>query len=251
MSVFGAYSKYYNLLYKDKNYSGEARYVHNLIQNHTPGARSVLDLGCGTGRHDFELAKFGYEITGVDMSEEMLSDAKSILSSLDPTINYLLGDIRTVRLNRTFDVVVSLFHVISYQTSNDDLQSAFSTVKEHLSPGGLFLFDFWYGPAVLADLPEVRIKRLEDGDVEVLRIAEPVMHINDNVVDVNYQVMISEKATGKVEQLSEVHRMRYLFMPEITGYLDAVGIRILQAEEWMTGKEPGSGTWGVCVVGCL
>lgn len=251
MSVFGAYSKYYNLLYKDKNYFGEARYVHDLIQNHAPGAKSVLDLGCGTGRHDFELAKFGYEITGVDMSEEMLSDARSSLSSLNPTINFLPGDIRTVRLNRTFDVVVSLFHVISYQTSNADLQNAFSTVKNHLSPGGLFLFDFWYGPAVLTDLPEVRIKRLENDEVEVLRIAEPVMHINDNVVDVNYQVMISEKATGKVEQLSEVHRMRYLFMPEITGYLDAVGIRVLRAEEWMTGKESGSGTWGVCVVGCL
>ena len=126
MTVFGSYSRYYNLLYRDKDYAGEAEHVHCLIQRHFPGAKTVLDLGCGTGRHDLLLAGKGYSITGVDMSEEMLDIANSQLSSLNvqrgslsshsSSLNFLQGDIRTVRFDKTFDVVVSLFHVVSYQT---------------------------------------------------------------------------------------------------------------------------------------
>lgn len=251
MTVFGAYSKYYNLLYKDKDYAGEAHYVHSLIQKYAPAAGSVLDLGCGTGRHDFELAESGYQIAGVDVSEEMLAAANFRLTSrkLPHMLAFHRGDIRTVRLNQTFDVVISLFHVMSYQTSNDDLRAAFATAKAHLRPGGLFIFDCWYGPAVLTDPPVVRVKRLEDDEVAVTRIAEPVMHYNENVVDVNYEVLITDKNTGARELLHETHRMRYLFMPEIKEIFNDNGIKLVLAEEWLTGKKPGCDTWGVCFGG--
>ncbi len=77
MATFGNYSRYYNLLYKDKDYRGEAGFIHDLIRKYSPEAKTILDLGCGTGRHDLLLAKKGYAITGVDMSEEMLLIARS------------------------------------------------------------------------------------------------------------------------------------------------------------------------------
>src|SRR6478609_3000816 len=86
MSVFGAYSQYYDLLYKDKDYLGEASYVRSLIEQHYPGARSVLDLGCGTGRHALLLAESGYSITGVDRSAEMLSAAQTQLANASPAL---------------------------------------------------------------------------------------------------------------------------------------------------------------------
>jgi methylase of polypeptide subunit release factors len=66
MSVFGAYARYYDLLYRDKDYAAEAQYVHRLIQSHALGARSILELGCGTGAHAVLLAGEGYRIHGVD-----------------------------------------------------------------------------------------------------------------------------------------------------------------------------------------
>jgi SAM-dependent methyltransferase len=249
--VFGNYARYYNLFYLDKDYAAEACYIHELIRKYCPGARTVLNLGCGTGNHDFELAKYGYEITGVDMSEEMLSTANARRASNNSTIQspcFQKGDIRTVRLDKTFDVVVSLFHVMSYQTTNGDLQAAVATAKEHLAPSGFFIFDCWYGPAVLSDPPVVRVKRLEDEAIKVVRIAEPVMHPNENVVDVNYQVMITEKSTGTVEQLVETHRMRYLFLPELELFLRDAGLSIIAVSEMMTGNCPDLTTWGVCFV---
>ncbi len=257
MTVFGSYSRYYNLLYKDKDYSGEVEYVRAIIQGHSPDARTILDLGCGTGKHDFLLAEIGYEVSGVDMSQEMLAVAGAHHSSLyapeviiphqgSPT--FLLGDIRSVRLDRTFDVVISLFHVMSYQTGNEDLIAAFDTVRAHLKPGGIFIFDCWYGPGVLTDRPVVRVKRLEDETCVLTRIVEPTMYPNDNLVELNYQILAQDKESGAFEEVRETHLMRYLFYPEVENIVNESGMSIEAATEWMTGREPGFDTWGVCFV---
>jgi predicted TPR repeat methyltransferase len=73
LSVFGAYSNYYDLLYEDKNYSKEVEFVSSVIRRHAPGAATVLDLGCGTGIHACAFAREGYQVTGLDRSADMLA----------------------------------------------------------------------------------------------------------------------------------------------------------------------------------
>lgn len=252
MNVFGNYARYYDLLYRDKDYAGEAQFVHQLLQNYAPGTKSILELGCGTGAHAVLLAKEGYQVHGVDLSADMLLRATDRLSSL-PTelasrLEFSQGDIRTVRINKQFDAVISLFHVISYQTTNEDLQAAFATVKAHLKPGGVFIFDCWYGPAVSRLRPSLRVKRLEDEEISVIRIADSLMYPNDNLVDVHYQVLIKQKNTGIVEELQETHKMRYLFKPEISLLLVQSGFEYVEGREWMTNREPSFDTWGVYFV---
>jgi SAM-dependent methyltransferase len=119
MSVFEGYSRYYDLLYRDKDYAGEAGYIHGLIESRRPGSVSILDLGCGTGRHAFCLARLGHELTGVDRSQEMLAVAareRAAFTGTHVAPTFAQGDVRSIRLGKTFGVVVSLFHVMSYQT---------------------------------------------------------------------------------------------------------------------------------------
>jgi SAM-dependent methyltransferase len=249
MTVFGNYAQYYDLLYQDKDYVGETKFIHELIQNHAPAAKTILELGCGTANHALLLAKSGYQVHGVDMSEVMLKKATDRLTQISPEIATQIqltqGDIRQVRLNQTFDVVLSLFHVISYQTTNADLLAAFDTIKQHLKPGGIALFDVWYGPAVLSDRPATRIKRLQDDTIEVTRLAEPVIYPNTNLVDVNYHVLIKDKQSGAIEELYETHHMRYLFQPELELVAHQSGMSIVKSGEWMTEKAAGFDTWGV------
>lgn len=242
MSVFNEYARYYDLLYRDKDYAGETEYVHGLIQAHVPGARDILNIGCGSGRHDRCLVASGYTVTGVDMSEEMLAAAKEAAMDI-AALEYVLGDARTVRLGRQFDAVISLFHVMSYQVTNADLKAAFATAAAHLKPGGLFLFDCWYGPGVLSDRPTKRVKELEDDIICVNRIAEPVLHPNENVVDVNYRVSIKNKSTGDTGDIRETHRMRYLFVPEILEYLEQCGLQLRFFRRWMEDAAPNETTW--------
>ncbi|ESS66970.1 methyltransferase type 12 [Methyloglobulus morosus KoM1] len=219
MKTFDGYSQYYDLLYRDKNYLAEAEYVVSHIKKYLPHAKQILELGCGTGAHAEHLARLGFAVVGVDMSETMLACAEARKAKLPKDIGsrltFIRGDVRSVRTGQAYDAVISLFHVMSYQTSNADLKAVFATAADHLSVGGMFLYDYWYGPAVLTQKPEVRVKRLEDDMIKITRIAEPVMHVNENLVDVNYSVFIKEKLTGKMAQLNETHRMRYLFLPEL------------------------------------
>jgi SAM-dependent methyltransferase len=254
VSVFEAYSQYYDLLYRDKDYAAEADYLHGLIERERPGSRTLLDLGCGTGRHDFLLAERGYRVTGVDMSADMLKVAEAERSkrlasaTAGAPPSFAQGDVRSVRLGQRFDVVVSLFHVMSYQTSNQDLMAAFGTLREHVAPGGLVLFDAWYGPTVLTDRPAVRVKRLSGDGFDVTRVAEPAFHPNENVVDVNYQIMILDRESQRTEQLRETHRMRYLFVPEVQQMLDRVGLELERAREFMTDGELGFDTWNALFI---
>ena len=242
MSVFNEYARYYDLLYRDKDYAGESDYIHRLIQARSPGAGTVLNLGCGSGRHDRCLVERGYTVTGVDLSEEMLRAARNAAAGTD-ALSYVRGDARSIRLGKTFDVVISLFHVMSYQVTNRDLLEAFATAHAHLKPGGLFIFDCWYGPGVLTDPPTVRVKELEDEAISATRIAQPTIHPNENVVDVNYRVILRDKASGTVRGITETHRMRYLFQPEVELMLGTSGFQPPLSEEWLTSAPLGLSSW--------
>jgi SAM-dependent methyltransferase len=252
MSSFGQYASYYDLVYRDKDYRAEAGYVAGLIRRYSPKARTLLEMGCGTGLHATHLAEQGFAVLGVDLSEPMVERARAQRECLAPALKEALeftrGDIRHLRLNRTFDAVIALFHVMSYQTGNEDLQGAFTSAAVHLEPGGLLVFDCWYGPGVLTDRPAVRVKRMEDERIRVTRLAEPVMHANENVVDVHYEIHIEEKASGQVGRVRETHRMRYLFAPEVRLFLAQAGFEPLAEREWMSDKELGFSAWGACFV---
>ena len=127
-------------------------------------------------------------------------------------------------------------------------RTALATGRAHREAGGTFFFDVWYGPAVLTDRPTVRVKRMADDEVEVTRIAEPTLHAEENWVDVAYQVSVRRRDTGEVTEFSEVHRMRYLFRPEVELMLGLAGFELAHTEEWMTGRPAGFDTWGVCFV---
>lgn len=250
--VFDTYAAYYDLLYKAKDYAAEAEYVECLIRKHAPKAKYILELGCGTGAHAEHFARMGYTVEGVDISESMLSCAKNRCTGLPDELvrrlNFEQGDVRTYRKNTPFDVVLSLFHVFSYQVSNQDLASTFETAAAHLSVGGLLIFDYWYGPAVLTQCPDVRIKRLEDKKIKVLRIAEPVMYLNENRVQVNYTVQVEKKTGGMLREIHESHDMRYLFLPEIEN-VARPWFKVNKHFAWMKKELPGSDDWaGVSIL---
>ena len=253
MTVFAGYSRYYDLLYRDKDYAAEASWIVEAIRRHVPDAKTVLEIGSGTGLHAALLAMNGFDVTGVDMSQGMLDAAEERKTELEPGVaarlSFHRGDARTIRLDRKFDAVISLFHVMSYQTSNEDLAAAFATARAHLRSGGAFIFDCWYGPAVIRQWPAVTTKEFSDAATHVKRIAEPVVHATRNVVDVNYTVTVTDRITGAVEVLRETHSMRYLFSPEVELALSAAGMQLAESRGWLTDAEPDFTTWGACFTG--
>ena len=242
MTAFGEkYSKYYNLLYQNKNYLEEYNYICEIIKKHgKTHDKNILDIGCGTGKHLKYFKKDGFSVSGVDISESMINEAKKYLKQ---DHDLICCNASEFSFDNKFDIILSLFHVMSYQTKNNDLENIFQNVSNHLTDGGLFIFDFWYGPAVLSDPPTIRIKRLEDANTFITRITEPVMNINNNIVDVNFEVILESKKTHFTEKINETHKMRYLFIPEIEYFSKKTGLTIIATYNWLDFSSLSEKTW--------
>jgi SAM-dependent methyltransferase len=131
--LYGDLAWTWPIISRRENYVQEALEFVELIRKHTHiEPRTLLHLGCGGGHLDFTL-KEHLAVTGVDLSEEMLSLARR----LNPEVTYLAGDMRTVRLTETFDAVM-VADSIAYMLTEEDLRAAFSTAFFHLKPGGVF-----------------------------------------------------------------------------------------------------------------
>jgi nitrogen fixation protein FixH len=80
------------------------------------------------------------------------------------------------------------------------------------------------------------------------RVAEPVMRVNENAVEVNLRFELMDKSSHKCSEFSEKHVMRYFFVPELFVTLQNVRLKPLAVTEWMSQHEPGLGTWNVVVI---
>lgn len=243
-ATFGILSDAYDLLYRDKGYANEAEAVLALLEHWGDGRpSSILELGAGTGGHGVHLATAGVDVLGVEASEDMVARARSA-----ERLRIVHGDARSVRLGRTFDAVISLFHVASYQTEDADLTAFLETAAAHLEPSGLLLFDAWYSPAVLSQRPEVRVRRVSGDGLSVLRVAEPTEDVDASRVDVHYTFEVARERDGSVERGTELHRMRHLTTNEVRARAAQSGLDLVHAEGFPGGAAPSRETWGVCFI---
>jgi 2-polyprenyl-3-methyl-5-hydroxy-6-metoxy-1,4-benzoquinol methylase len=249
MVIFGSYARYYDLLYKDKDYPAEVTFVESLMHQYAGGEiKSILDLGCGTGGHAILLAEKGFDVTGVDRSEDMLSIAREKATTKNITVNFVKANIRDVKLNREFDIIIAMFAVMSYQTTNDDFEQVLKTAYRHLKSGGLFIFDVWFGPAVIAQKPSDRVKIVEQANEKIIRLTRSALDIMKHTVDVHFTVMrIGDNVIQ--DSLEETHKMRFFFPMEIELLLQNSGFHIVKRVPFMNAAGLLSeATWDMTVV---
>ena len=144
------YSNTYDIFNKDKKYKEEAKFVDKIIQKYKKNSKTILELGTGTGSHAIFLAK-KYNYTGVEKSGEMIKicEEKKIKAKI------FKQDIRNLKLNKKYDIIIALFCVVVYLTNINEFIKTLKNVHKHLNKGGLFIFDFWYTPAVNSIKPQI------------------------------------------------------------------------------------------------
>jgi SAM-dependent methyltransferase len=240
-SQFDAYAEYYNLFYAGKDYYGEAKYVDGLIRANKKDAVNILEFGCGSGGHARELNKYGYSVHGVDISPAMLAQAQSRIGPNSDALSFSIGDIRELALEKEFDIVLSLFHVIGYQNTNEDLINTFSSAYKHLKPGGLFIYDFWYGPTVLSDGPSNRVLHLTDSENEVIRISQPQLDLKNNLCNIKYSVFVN-KDKNLYSKITEQHSMRFFFQNELS-HFENKKFELISEFSWLSNKPLELGNW--------
>lgn len=195
--MFEKSAAYYDALYSWKDYPGEVAKLRELIQRHRPGAATLLDVACGTGKH-LELLREHYDVEGVDVDANLLEIAQERV----PGVTLYAADMIEFDLGRTYDVVVCLFSSIGYVQTKANLERAIRSMARHVAPGGLLIIEPWLSPEVF-----------EEGHIGLLVVDEPQLKITRmnssrrsrdlSILDFDYLV----GTPAGIEHFTETHRL--------------------------------------------
>ena len=141
MNEYQTLSAYYDRLMPQTDFEARADYLLALFARFGETPHSVLDLACGTGEMTKTLAKRGFDMTGVDGSEEMLAEAADKVSGFTPEVLLLKQDMRALDLRDTVDGAICLQDSLNHLLKTADLQAVFDRLRLFVAPNGLVLFD--------------------------------------------------------------------------------------------------------------
>jgi SAM-dependent methyltransferase len=140
--MYSRSAPYYDVMYGGKDYAAASAYVHANVQRLCPGARSLLDVACGTGRH-LEHLQAHYAVEGLDLDPSLLAIARTRC----PGVPLHVGDMVTMDLDRQFDAVTCLFSAIAYVGTAERLSESIARMTAHLAPGGVLVIEPWFTPS--------------------------------------------------------------------------------------------------------
>ena len=187
----------------------------------------ILELCCGTGRLTIPIAKYGYDISGVDHTTSMIEQAKAKAFEEGLEVEFIEADIRTLDLPEKYDFIFIPFNSIHHLYKNKDIFKAFNVVKRHLKEGGLFLLDC-FNPniqlIVEGEKEQKEIAEYTTNDGREVLIKQTMRYENKNQINrIEWHYFIN----GEFDSIQNLD-MRLFFPQELNSYLEGNGFKIIQ-----------------------
>ncbi len=222
-------ARIYDLIYEaaGKNYVAESEQVRQEILQRDPGARSLIDVACGTGGHLRHLRQW-FEVAGVDIDPAMLEVARAHL----PGIELIEADMRAFDVGRRFDAVICLFSSIGYMVSADELRCAVSTMARHLDAGGVLIVDGWVRPDAWVDPGTTHVEVASSNELKVARVGRSRREGRQTHLEMHHLVATPEQ----VEYLVEEHRLTLFTNDDYRAAFAAAGFHIDVVPSPMAGR---------------
>ena len=154
-------SKYYHLLYSNRNTNEAAFFIDHLFNKIAPSISAnskILDIACGKGRHALHVNSFGYNVTGIDLSEASIKFAKKFENE---DLKFFVHDMRNIFKENSFDICLNLFTSFGYFLNDTENQQAITAMAKNLKKNGLLILDYLNVLKALENLPEEEVKTIE------------------------------------------------------------------------------------------
>ena len=186
---YGALAKYYDLLYSWKDYDGESQVVADLIRQYKVSVgNSLLDVGCGTGKHIQRLTAL-FDCVGLDASLEMHEQARRNVKGIE----FVRGDMVDFNLGRKFDVVLCLFSSIGYVRTYRRLARTLRNFAGHLRDGGVVIIEPWFTRSTVKD-GYVHVLVQGDDSLKIVRV--DITRIRGSLTVLDERLVVAERAKG-------------------------------------------------------
>ena len=213
------------------NYETEVNTLIKLIEEHCRiKPEHILDIACGTGNHSLILSRKGYDVTGLDLSVDMINVARGKAEKANLSINFVVQDMRSIYLGRKYDCAICMFTAFPYLQTYDDIERALTSVKKHLVEDGVFIFDF-VNISGLKPMPYKSWTKVQDQRGTLYRLNENRFDPKTSVLEFPFQYILITP-DGLAETFEEVHRLRCVSYPEVQQYLEMNGFELLAAYSW-------------------
>lgn len=243
MEQYTGFAQVYDMFMDNVPYDKWAAYLIGLLRNCKVKASDgckplVCELGCGTGKVTRRLRDAGYDMIGIDISDEMLQIAREKEAEDDDSILYLKQDMREFELYGTVAAVVSICDSMNYITDPEDMLKVFGLVNNYLDPGGVFIFDLntpYYYSRVLGE--RTICENRDEGSFIWDNYYDSESRINEFDMTIYYE---SKAAGGRglYTRCEETHFQRAYGCAEIRRLLKKAGLETLHVYDAFTKKEP-------------
>ena len=235
MEAYESFASVYDIFMDDVDYEMWLDYVKKINKKEGLSPKLGLDLGCGTGNMTHLLAKEGIDMIGIDISEQMLSEATKKAEADGLDILYLLQDMREFELYGTVDLIISLCDSLNYITEPDELLEVFRLVNNYLDPDGLFIFDL---------NTEHKFKNIL-GDNTFSYTTDDAAYIWENCYDEEEKIneyyvnfFIKDNDTNKYTRFEEFHYEKSYSVDEVKALLSEAGLEFVAVYDAFTFDEP-------------
>jgi SAM-dependent methyltransferase len=213
--------------FAEKDYPGEAQRVATLIRQHQPGARTLLDVACGTGRH-LEQLRHQFVCEGLDLNQGLLALARRRL----PSIRLTQADMADFDLGRRFDAVICLSGSVGYLGTVERLQAAVATMARHREPGGVLVVEAWVLPEAWSQAAATRVNVVEEDDEKFVRVIAGSRQGAHSVLRMHYVMA----ADGDIVTADERHELRLFTHDEYLAAFAAAGLQTTWDPKGLTGR---------------
>lgn len=237
--MYGSFAKGYYRLMKNNDYSAFASYYEKIFERERLSPELVLDLGCGAGSLTAVMADRGYDMIGIDLSEEMLNIAKNENSR--DNILYLCQDMREFELYGTVDVIYSSFDCLNYITCKRDLKKVFALADNYLNPGGIMIFDL-NTDSYFREVLDKKTHIFEDEDVYLVWQSEYADKKCSFFLDMFYE------EGDLYRRFFEEQQERAYSEADIKNALSGTALKIKGVYKNLTFKKAGEDTHKVCYI---
>lgn len=243
------YAKYYDIIYHDKDTEAECDFVEQLMNKFSSKKpKKILDMACGTGRHALIFSKRGFDVTGIDLSNNQLKVAREKASELQLNPKFFEMRMQDFKLDDKFDVALCMFEAINYITTYDEMKQALTNIRNHLKKDGLFIFDFLNGFPLLESYSPERMKIIDNGKIKMIRHKQMKLDKLKHLYEVKYNCLVLE-GNKLIDQFDEFHSCRFYFPDETKHLLEECGFKVLSIFPFMEmDKQLTDDVWDVCVV---
>ena len=217
MDAYHELAQSYDRLTNDVDYEATVDFYYEILKREGLRPRTAVDLACGTGSVTAILAKKGLQVTGVDMSEEMLTVAQQKAAELDNQPRFVCQPLQELRLPRGVDMAVCALDSLDYITDPKDCKEAIRRVYKALNPGGIFIFDVNTPEKLRAMDGQVFLD--EDDDVYCVWRGE----FDEQTNICSYGMDLFQRHGAVWERSFEEHCEYAYSAQQLTGYLKAAG----------------------------